>query len=631
MKGISFLSAPTLKNWHLLLPAILSVIILLPALQNGFTYWDDHLYVSENADIRNLSSIPGFFSEYLMGNYHPLVPLTYTLEYAIWGLSPWGYILVNILLHGLNIYLVGLLAWKLSKKVSVAVFTALAFGLHPLHVESVIWISERKDVLHTAFLLGALHCWWAWIQSPNAKNYIATLVLFLLACFAKGQSVVFPLLAILLGWWAVQKVELKFKLIIPYIPLFIISLLFGIIAIFAQQAEGAVRTQHTFRFPDNILAASWGFLFYLWKCFLPWRLSAFYPYPPIDKAYPVYFWAMPPLVIIVGFVIFRIRKIYPELVWGLLFYAFAIFPVIQLLPVGRALTADRYFYVPSIGLFFGLFYFLEKHIVINKKLLQQGLLIIILGWSVFTFNRIHVWKNTESLFRDVLKSFPNESVALNNIATMHAMRKEYDQALIYYEKTIAVNPHHIESVYNIGVVYDETSRFESSAAYFNRVFRMDSNYKDVRYKLALAYNKHGNALKNEGKGSEALGWYSRSIEILPTFAEAWSNQGNQLFFNGDYPAAIASFQEALRLKPDFAEAWSNWGSIYGMTSKFDSAEYCFRKAIDINPEYAPAYFNLGYALLSQGKRGDAITQFRKSHQLGHAQALQQLTQMGEKP
>jgi len=620
---------PTITQLYWIL-AIVTFVTMSPALLNGFTYWDDHLYVSENLSIRSLSSIPGYFTEYLMGNYHPFVPLSHALEYQIFGLNAWAYILNNILLHVLNTLLVFYLIQRYTKITSVAFFTAFAFGVHPLHVESVVWISERKDVLYALFLIAGLCVWEHYRDTGKFKYWIFTLILFILSCFSKGQAVVFPLLLLCAEAWRYKNIKLivwKDKL-----PFFIISIIFGVIAIYAQGSEGAVKTQNTFKFPDNFLAASWGFIFYLRKMFLPWSLSAFYPYPDLLKPYPFYFWFMPPLLVLVFFFVWKIRKQAPEWLWAIAFYSFSIFLVIQLLPVGRAITADRYFYIPSIALFMALGISLHR---MGEKATRHKfkpvLYIICMVWVGISMYRATRWKDTETLFRDVLVSFPNESVALNNIATMHAMRKEYDAALKYYEATVKNNPNHIEGVYNIGVLYDETSRYALSSEWFMRVFRMDSSYKDVRAKLALAHNKWGNQLRTENKPLEAEMQFRLALRFNPDFAEAWSNLGNQMFYHKEYESAKQMFKQAIALKTDFAEAWSNMGSLFAMNQNLDSAIICFQKSVEINPEYGPGYFNEGYAWMVKGNRAKALELFQKSADLGHVPAQNQLKSMGILP
>ncbi len=635
MKGKIHSLPPILLNQdrekhRMLLLAILTFLVMSPALLNGFTYWDDHLYVSENPDIRDLSNIPKYFTSYLMGNYHPFVPLSHTIEYLLFGLKPWVYILNNILLHVLNVLGVYILIQKYTNTKFIAFFSALAFGIHPLHVESVVWISERKDVLYTFFFLAGLISWEKARTQGQIKFKSISFLFFVASCFSKGQAVVFPMILILADYWHQQ--DFRKINFLDKIPFLLVSILFGVIAIYAQGSEGAVKTQNTFKMPDNFLAACWGFIFYLRKMILPWPLSAFYPYPDITKPYPAYFWVAPPLVGMILFLVWKFRTKTPEWIWAILFYSFSIFLVLQILPVGRAITADRYFYIPSIGLFMAVGISLHKYILQGKS--QQILMLVIIltiGWSGISIYRTTRWKDTETLFRDVLVSYPKESVALNNIATMLAMQKKYDEALTYYLRTVENNPHHIEGVYNIGVLYDEISDFEKSANWFDRVFRMDSAYKDVREKLALAHNKWGNQLKDKGDFASSEKAYQTALQLNPGFAEAWSNLGNQAFFKQDYVNARNYFRQALTLKPDFAEAWSNLGSLYATQNILDSALICFRKSTEINPEYGPGYFNEGYAEMVKGNRDKAVALFRKSASLNHPQAVKQLEAMGIQP
>src|SRR6266571_3392951 len=260
---------------------VLTVLSFSPSLDNGFTNWDDPGYVLENYSIRDLSqkNVANVFTSYLQGNYHPLTVLSYAVEYKFFQLDPKIYHITNLLLHVLNTTFVFWLIRLLTGRLETAAITAVLFGIHPLHVESVAWISERKDVLFSLFYLGSLISYVLSLTKvqDRVRYLIMSLVLFILSLLSKGVAVTLPLVLLLIDYYF--KRTFTKKIFIEKIPFFLLSIGFGVIAILAQKSEGAIQTMTTYPFYDRLLIASYGIVTYLFKIFVPQQLSAFYPYP----------------------------------------------------------------------------------------------------------------------------------------------------------------------------------------------------------------------------------------------------------------------------------------------------------------------------------------------------------------
>lgn len=611
----------------------ISAFFWFPSLQNGFTNWDDHVYLTDNPLVKNLSwkNIREIFSSLLMGNYHPLVPLSYALEHSLVGLNPFLYHLDNLLLHFGNTYLLYLILHRLTKSIPGSLAGATLFALHPIHVESVAWVTERKDVLYTLFFLLATLKWLDFKTNGSKKAYFYSILFFVLSCLSKGMAVVWPFCLILIELipeWGKTTGGLAWAKFLKSLPSLAIPLIlgigFGILTVIAQRSEGAVRTESPFLFPDNILIASRSILFYLEKTIAPFGLSAFYPYPEPLRTFPTYWYLSPALLVgYITLIFLLIRKNLYPLVSGLGLYLIIIFPVSQILPVGSAFAADRYFYLASIGICLFLAYLWKYYE--NQINSQNGLIILTVltvSWGVMTWRRSTIWEDTETLFLDVIKTYPNVPVAYNNIGNVYEVKKEYQTAKGWYLQSVDVKPNYPEGLMNMGVVYERLLQYDSALYYYYKLKEYHPNHPKIHNVIANASNKYGNRMREAGNWALADSLFKLSIQWDKTYAEAWNNQGNLAFSLGNASAGIYYLQEAVRLRPNYAEAWSNLGSIYGSGGKIDSAVYCFQQAVQKNSEYGPAWFNLGYALRLTGKEKEGIQAIQKAAALGHPPAQQ---------
>jgi len=612
-------------------------IFWYPALLNGFTNWDDHVYLTDNPMIKDFSlqGIANIFTGFLMGNYHPLVPLSFMLEYKIAGMNPFIYHFNNVLIHLLNVYLVYYILKYFLQHTPAALMGAVFFGLHPLHVESVAWVTERKDVLYTFFFLMATLQWLYFLNSGKSKNYMFALILFVLSCLSKGMAVVWPLWIILLQYGWAQKDRylpvLRFirENIQSWILPVIIAIGFGLLAIYAQKSGGAVRDESPFLFPDNILVASHGILFYIYKTLLPFQLSAFYPYPEPARTFPWYWYVSPFIILtITGYIMYLWSKGKPSAGIAWFGYVGILLPVSQLLPVGSAMAADRYFYLASLGVCLGLAYLWKQHEIKISRILQYSLFsVLILFWGILTWHRTQVWKDTESLFVNVIKNYPNVPVAYNNIGNVYEHKKEYELAKNWYLQSLKYRADYSEGLMNMGVVYERLSRYDSALWYYHTLKEFHPGHPKIHSVIANAYNKYGNRLRESGDWAKADIMFHSSISWDKQYTEAYNNLGNLYYSTGRIDSGIVLIKEAIRLRPEYAEAWSNLGSIYGATGKTDSAIVCFENAVRINEGYAPAWFNLGYAYRISGNVPKAKQALEKAAGLGHTGA-QEILQSG---
>lgn len=542
-----------------------------PGLKNNFVDWDDLKYITENGCIQlkgkdlmnNL-----FFGEckYVMGNYHPLTVLSYAWNFQSGKFNPEIYHRTNLILHVLNTLLLLGAVYKITGgKLFTAGLTAALFALHPLHVESVIWAAERKDVLYTFFLLLALL---AWLYLANAGWVLRTTVvtvLFVLSCLAKGMAVIFPLLLLLVLWvsndsfnqflskypirtWLQDEFRQKLLQrsgVKEFIIYFIISVFFGWLAVHSQDTQGGIRDYPQFNVLHRILLASYGYVHYLWKMIIPEGLSAVYPYPLLDEGnnLPFKFNIAPLfLLLVAGLTIFSLKHS-RMLAMGVLGYTFCILPVLQILPVGEAIAADRYFYVSSIPLFLGIAWFLEGLIPKENKGILYGAIGISLLISGYFFMRtrdqVLVWFNDLSLFGNAITHEPTASQAQNNVGIYWQRQKQFEQALPYYEEAVRLNPRYARAYSNMGACYYDLKRYQESIPIYHKAIGSDPAFADAWYNL-------GNSWYMLGRYDVAQKFYSHAISLNPYYYAAYYNRAVCKGVQGSHNEALIDYKIAAK-------------------------------------------------------------------------------------
>jgi len=652
-KGIS----PGIIVAAILVMLILTLGAYYPGFSNTFTNYDERAYVTENPMIRKLSMdiIAYHFSDFYMGNYHPLTMISYTLDYALFGLQAERYIQVNLFWHCISCIFIFLLVWEISKNVWGAGIAGIFFALHPLHVESVVWIAERKDVLYTAFLTAALYIAYKGIQLNKKIYYHTALLLFLMACLSKGMAVVFtPVFILTFLFYHKQKegrwngfLWLKKEHIFTFIPFIIVSIIFGIIAIKAQASAEAIRTDlSAFPMLALILFPFYGLWFYIQKMVLPWPLSAHYGYPEFGD--PLLYLA-PVFLGLTGFVAWYYRKNLPEILYAFLFYLFSIVIVLQIIPVGKAIAADRYFYFASVGFAIALGLGIGKRV--NPKLSILLIALCTAFWFWKTRERIAVWKDSVSLWTDTLKENPRVPFVLFNLGvSLEKKGKEGEQrAMELYKLAIQTDPSYFEPYNNLGILLNQYGRSEEAIPLYEKAMRMkpehsdtynnyatalqalkqyDASLENFRKSIALKkdnaspHNNIGTLLNELGRFDEAIVHYREAARLSASEPRVWYNLGNLFFQQGLPDSAEAYYLKSLSLKPDYPDAMGNLGVVYFNRKEYDTAISWYQKAIQANPEFKDGYYNLGVVYYFKNDPTASMENFRKAAALGHPGAVQ---------
>ncbi len=573
------------KNYTALAGILLiSFIAYLPILHNGFV-WDDIHYIKNNPFI-NAINLKQIFSQYVMGNYHPVTILTLAIEHRFFGLDETGYHAVNLIFHLMNVILVFYTVFLVSGKTRVALVASLLFGIHPMHVESVAWAAELKDLLYTFFFLLSYIFYLEYLKNPKTKFYVFALLLFLISLLSKAMAASLPVILMLTDYFKGRK--LKTRAILGKVPFFLIAIALGIVAVLAQKSYGAISDVTNFAFPQRILFASYGFITYLLKLILPLNLSAFYPYPiMMGENVPALYYVYTLLFIgLVAYAVYSLRYS-KKIIFGLGFFAVTIFLVLQLLPVGNVIMADRYSYIPSIGIFYlaaeGFVWLYAKK---SKYAAIAVLSIFTVLFSVKTYARCGVWKNEMTLWDNVISQYQTVPIAYNNRGNFLKNENRNAEAVNDFKKAIELNPGFAEAYYNRGSVF-----------------------------------------KNENRNAEAINDFNKAIELNPGLAEAYNNRGIVLKNMMRNVEALNDYSSAIRLKPDFTLAYFNRGILLYNEKRYNEAISDYTKAIDLKTDLAAAYYMRGLAEFDLNNKDACCTDLQKAANLGYQMAAEALPQM----
>lgn len=584
----------------------LGIILLItffayaPVFHNGLLAWDDEAYIKNNPLIYSFN-LKGIFSQNVMGNWHPFTILTLALEYHLFGLNETGYHAVNLLLHLLNVILVFYAVSLLSDKTAVALVASLLFGIHPLHVESVAWAAELKDLLYTFFFLASYIYYLKYLKNPKKKYYFVALLLFAASLLSKAMAASLPLLLILTDYFKERKITRE--TLIEKVPFFLMALIVGIVAVLVQDASGSTEFAAVITFPQRIIFASYGFITYLYKLLVPLNLSSFYPYPSmVGLEYYAY------LLLFLGLIAFLVyfRRNAKKIIFGIGFFTVTILLVLQLLPVGRTIMADRYSYIPSIGIFYLAgegFAFLW-----NRKLKLTGILLLTVFsvlFSVKTFARCGVWKKDLTLWNDVIRQYDSVAEAYYNRGVFFMNQKRNEEALRDFDKAIELKPASASTYNNRGIVYANEKRFDEAIADFNKAVELNP-------KNALAYNNRGNYFKNANKNKEAISDFNTAIKLNPDFSEPYNNRGSVYITERRLDEALNDFNKAIKLNPNNPESYFNRGIVFLYERRSDEAISNFNKAIELKPDYFNAYRNRGIVFAGQNRNEEAINDFNRA-------------------
>jgi len=574
-------------NSNYILGGILLVTFLLfyNTLTNNFVNLDDSGYIKDNPDIKSLSAknIAAIFSSFYNANYHPFTTLSYAIEYSLFGLNAKLYHIINLLIHLLNVFMVFRLIKKISGKAEVALLVALFFGIHPMHVESVAWISERKDLLYSFFFIWGLTTYYEYIHATANRNklYLYTILLFLCSLLSKSTAITFPIMLLVIDYYF--KRGWKSKVLIEKIPFFLLSLAFGVITIFSQRAAGAINADlmPDYNLLQRFFVVCYTTSYYIVKLVLPFNLAVLH-FASVEL--PYYYYLSPLFLLLLFFLVYKARAMKRELIFGFLIYLVGISLTSQIIPVGYTVVSERYSYIPYIGLFFiiGCFYAAvqnNRSLVSLKPVINYLLAGVTLFFMVTTFERNKVWQNSINLFTDLVEKYPNQA---------HA---------------------HFVLAKNLIDVPDMNAALES----INRSIQLDP-------KMSESYFYRGNIYYGQENYAAALNDYLKAVELNPKYSEAYYNIGVTYNTTNKFQESIEPLTKAISITPNEYMYQTRASSFFNLR-RLQEAVDDYSKAIAINPKAGQAYFNRGATYINMQQKSNACADWKTASDLGFTKAV----------
>ncbi|MEI6681686.1 MAG: tetratricopeptide repeat protein [Bacteroidota bacterium] len=597
--------------------ALVAFLVFSPCLKGEFLGWDDYNYIRDNELIKVFSwaNIRHIFhyKTIVVGNYHPLTVLSYVFEYRLVGLNPFLYHFDNLLLHLFNILLFAWLMWLLTKKSYATLLATALFALHPMRVESVVWAAERKDVLYAFFFLLSLIFYVHFLVKSrrNSQYYFLSLIFFLLSVLSKGQAVVLPLTLFLVDYWFQKK--LSVRSVLNKLPYLAISLVSGILAITAQHSSLTENRLMAHSLFERAAFALFNVSAYLYKLVYPFNLSCFYKYPAVNDMGGVYAGALG-AVIITGAAAFFFRK-NRMVVFGALFFLFTLSIVSQILPVGNAIIADRYTYIPYIGLFFIIGLLFDR--VVGSKQKYKGAIIaipvvILVVFSVRSYAQSLTWHNNETLWKNALKYDPDDGVALTNLGWEYIDRKEYPTAIDLLQRAIQNEATYIECFHayqNLGYAHSMLGMKEEAVRNFTSAITRQPGYVDGYFNRGLAYSEMG-------KYDSAVADFTTILTSYnATHTRALYSRGSAFNKLNQPDRAIADYTSAIRIDPGYSGAYVNRGNIYFAQNMFEKAIEDYNIALKITADDGNTWLNRSFASFRLHRYRNALDDAMKARDL----------------
>jgi Flp pilus assembly protein TadD len=614
-----------------LLMALFLVVVTLAVFwqvrNHEFLNYDDGAYVTENRQVQSGLTLRGVvwaFTTMDAANWHPFTWLSHMLDCQLYGLNPAGHHLTNLVFHIVSTLLLFFVLERMTGRVWTSGFVAALFALHPLHVESVAWAAERKDVLSTFFWMLTMWMYVRYVEKPGLKRYLAVCLCFALGLLSKPMLVTLPFVLLLLDYWPLGRFQFgegvvhyeaerstkpddrktsALRLIGEKVPLFLLSALSSIVTVVAQQRGGAVISVETYSIGSRIANALLSYTTYIEKMLWPSHLAIFYPYLDTFPTWKV----VGSGLLLTGLsvlVIFSARR-RPYLLVGWLWYLGTLVPVIGLVQVGSQAMADRYTYVPLIGLFIivaeGVSDLLgrwrHRRVVLS---IVAGLLISIL-MILTTFQARH-WQNDVTLFKHAAEVIADNHLGQSNLGAALFRQGKYQEAIVHSKEALRIKPDSAEPHNNIGLSLARLGRHQEAIVHWEEALRIKPDFAD-------AHDNLGTALLNMGKYQEAVKHYREALRSKPDFLNAHNNLGGALRNLGKHEEAIAQFNKALKIKPDCAEARGNLGNIYAELGRPKEAITQFNEALRIKSDFAEVRLSLGLVYLRVGNRDSAMKEY----------------------
>ena len=524
---------------YALILSILIVVVYIKLFSAHFISWDDGDVLLNNKDVHDFN-VNAFFTNYYVGNYAPIAMIGFAIDWLIFNGNAAGHHAMSLLFHIINGVLVYYLTSLILKDKLKALLCAIIFCFHPLQVETVAWVSAKNNIVYSVFFLLGLIQYSKFILEGNKKQYAYALLFFVLSVLSKPSAICFPLVLILLDYLLKTKSDFK-SIIINKIPFIIVAAILGLATIYTRTEDKFINQNHAYAIHERIGYAGYAILQYIYKFFIPMDLSVIYPYPQNKTVSIIIGYVM------IALLIFGIYKLYKSsskiIFFGLLFFIVNLLLVLQFIPFGEVLTADRYMYLPIIGISIALL----SIIPLKESQLKIVGILLILVFGSLTFMRASVWKNSISLYSDIIKKYPHSFVALNSLGAEYMLNKNYDMSLRYLNAAINENTEYYKGYYNRGLLYAQTDRMKNALRDFDK---------------AIA---------------------------LKQYPKAYVARANTYYILKDFPKAISDAEAVLKTDANNPKANYVLANCYDDLNQLDKALGYYNKVISVSSEN-PLYF-----------------------------------------
>jgi tetratricopeptide (TPR) repeat protein len=625
---------------HSVIIIILAISILLlavywPVQNYGFLNYDDQLYVTENIKTQsglNTSNIVNILKDiHSEGNWHPVTMLSHALDWGLFRDKAGGHHWTSVIIHILNAVLLFFFFQLTTGAIWRSALIAALFALHPINVESVAWIAQRKNVLSTFFWILTMLIYVWYVKQPNWKRYFPVLISFSLGLMSKPMLVTLPFTLLLLDYWPLQRFSIKvqpeyrqsdakgrsqkktrpFVLVLEKVPLIMLAAIASYLTLYAQKAVNAVVDIQSFPLLYRLGNALISYALYIKKMLWPFDLAVFYPFNYNMALWHIILAALP-IMLLTVLVLFYVRK-FPYLLTGWFWYLGTLVPVIGFVQVGSQSMADRYAYVPLIGLFlmltWGMGDMLRKRI--SEKYTVIIAVLIVLGLTMTTYHQIKYWKDTLTLFSHAVDVTKNNAYAHSNVAGELLVQGDVDEAMVHLEKALSLTPDDYNTLVRAARAYHVHGNNEKAIEALRRAIQGHPDY-------ARTYHDLYRILSGMGRKEEALQVYIRAVELNKNNPDIYFGYGSVLAERGDHEEAIVQYEKALKLRPRDAGAYFNIGVVLAAKGDYDAAMNRFKDAIRINPDYAPAHYRLALILKQKGFLEEATKHYREAVRINPA-------------
>ncbi len=606
---------------------IVAFIVYIPAMQGGYI-WDDDDYVLKNQTLLSLDGLRQiWFQIGATPQYYPMVHSTYWLEYRLWGLIPSGYHTVNILLHAVN----AVLLWRVLAALHIpgAWVAAVVFALHPVHVESVAWITERKNVLSCLFYLSAALAYLRYALGANDKEahtgsgkfYALSLVLFLCALLSKTVTSTLPAALLLLLWW--KRGRIQWADVRAMVPFFFVGIGFGLLTLWMEKHHvGAVGEAWNLSLVERLLIAGRALWFYAGKLLWPSPLIFNYPRWQIDGgAWQQYLYPAGALAVMVALWLARSRIGRGPLA-AVLFFAGTLMPALgffDVFPMRYSFVADHFQYHASIGL---ITIFASVGCLAANRLGGWGrtggwgaLVIVLATLGTLTWRQSYIYKNHETIWRDTIRKNPDSWMAHTNLGVLLTSRDRLEEAMGHYRQSLRINAADYVAHNGLGSALRDQGQTEEAIGHYREALRINAANSTVHNNLGLT-------LLQLGRMNEAMGHFREALRINPGDFLAHNNLGIALAMQGVIYEAVDHFREALRIDPANISVYDNLAGIYASRGEWEKAIELYRKALKVNPGVVEFHEKLGRLLTQTGRKDEAIPYFEEALRLMKSGALQ---------